>query len=334
MALRAWTDAPLVLGDWEVHRRHGIIVSSSNRESPPKQLGPRVMAVLVCLAQHAGNVVKPAEVIEEVWGERSPELAVLLVDELLSLHFDMPYTARLGPDTHWRDATTEQRERFGLALYRTLLRTYAGAVSEWTREQLKILPLRDDAKALQVIVLTEILRPVSALVRVGYRLHKTVDGWKVFDVIVGSISYIRNFHDDIDSVVQQKGLDSTIARLEKLNRDVPVRAPAESRAASERSPAAAGLNGLGDAQLSRATPRLVRIGAPRDRAPWPAPRRCRRRRSRPCGSRGPSRRATGPTRRRPTPSMARWSSVAAGRVSYARAQVFGVAVRLGSTKEK
>jgi phospholipid transport system substrate-binding protein len=150
---------------------------------------------------------------------RQPDLALPLVDELLSPHFDTQYAARLVLGASWRGATAEQRERFALALYRTLLRTYAGAVSEWTPDRLKILPLRDDAAALQVMVRTEVMRPGSAVVPVDYRLHRTADGWKIFDVIVQSVSYVRNYHDDIDMEIRQKGLDSAIARLEKRNHE-------------------------------------------------------------------------------------------------------------------
>jgi TolB-like protein/DNA-binding winged helix-turn-helix (wHTH) protein len=78
MALRARTEAGFLLGEWEVHPRHGTLVRTSSRTAPPTQVEPRVMAVLVCLAQHAGNVVTRDEFIAEVWGGR------VVSDEALS----------------------------------------------------------------------------------------------------------------------------------------------------------------------------------------------------------------------------------------------------------
>jgi phospholipid transport system substrate-binding protein len=149
--------------------------------------------------------------------QRDPNLVLPLVDQLLSPQFDTQYTARLVLGANWPRASEEQRRRFASALFQTLLETYAGSVSEWTPDRLKILPLRDDAAALQVVVRTQVMGPGGKVVPVDYRLHKTAGGWKVFDVIVEGASYVRTYHDDIDAEVNQKGLDSVIARLEKTS---------------------------------------------------------------------------------------------------------------------
>jgi phospholipid transport system substrate-binding protein len=146
---------------------------------------------------------------------RQPERVLPLVDELLSPCFDAEYTAHLVLGAHWHEATPEQRDRFARALYRTLLWTYAGAVAEWTPDRLRILPPRGDPAALQTVVRTEVARPGAAVVPVDYRLHRTADGWKVFDVVVDGVSYVRTYHDDIDGEIAHKGLDAAIERLER-----------------------------------------------------------------------------------------------------------------------
>ena len=138
-----------------------------------------------------------------------------LVDQLLSPHFDKEYAGRLVLGLHWRGATQDQRELFSAALYRRLLRTYAGAVAEWTADRVKILPLRADPEALQVTVHTRVTDSRGSIVPVDFRLHHTAEGWKIFDVIVDGVSYVRNYHEDTDTEVAQKGLDAAIARLER-----------------------------------------------------------------------------------------------------------------------
>jgi phospholipid transport system substrate-binding protein len=157
---------------------------------------------------------------------RQPERVLSLVDELLSPHFDIEYTARLVLGAHWHHATPEQRQRFAFALYRTLLQTYAGAVAEWTPDRLRILPQRDDPDALQMLVRTEIARPGVPSTVVDYRLHRTADGWKVFDVVVDGVSYVRAYHDDVDLEVEHQGLDAAIVRLESRK---PAAVPSRSR---------------------------------------------------------------------------------------------------------
>jgi phospholipid transport system substrate-binding protein len=142
-----------------------------------------------------------------------------LVDKLLSPNFDREYAAHLVLGVHWRDATPDQRQRFAAALYRRLLRTYSGSVAEWTQDRVKLLPLHSDPAALQVTVHTQITDLHGSIVAVDFRLRQTADGWKIFDVIVDGVSYVRNYHDDTDAEVAQAGLDAAIARLESAPAD-------------------------------------------------------------------------------------------------------------------
>ena len=146
---------------------------------------------------------------------RDPQRVLPIVDELMSPHFDGQYTARLVLGAHWRIASEEQRQRFATALYRTLLRTYAEAIADWTPDRFRLLPLIGDPAALQVLVRTEVTQRSGAVVRVDYRLHSTAGGWEVFDVLVDGISYAHSYHDDIDTEVSQRGLDAAILRMER-----------------------------------------------------------------------------------------------------------------------
>ncbi len=73
-----WADIAFLVADWEVRPRHGTLLHRSDPAATPVQLEPRVMAVLVCLARHAGEVVTRDEFIADVWGGR------VVSDEALS----------------------------------------------------------------------------------------------------------------------------------------------------------------------------------------------------------------------------------------------------------
>jgi DNA-binding winged helix-turn-helix (wHTH) protein/TolB-like protein/tetratricopeptide (TPR) repeat protein len=70
MAQRSWTDSGFLLSAWEVRPRHGTLRRRGDPGSTPIQIEPRVMAVLACLARHAGEVVTRDEFIAEVWDGR------------------------------------------------------------------------------------------------------------------------------------------------------------------------------------------------------------------------------------------------------------------------
>jgi phospholipid transport system substrate-binding protein len=149
----------------------------------------------------------------------NPDKILPLIDRLLAPHFDIEYAGRLVLGPHWRAASPEQRQLFAAALFQRLLRTYAGAVAEWTPDRFKVLPLRADPEALQVTVHTQVTSERGVLVPVDFRIRQTADGWKIFDVTVDGVSYMRIYHDDTDEEITQKGLDATIARLSASDPD-------------------------------------------------------------------------------------------------------------------
>jgi phospholipid transport system substrate-binding protein len=50
---------------------------------------------------------------------------------------------------------------------------------------------------------------------VNYSLHRTAKGWMAWDVIIENISYVKSFRDDFGSEIEEHGVESLIARLEK-----------------------------------------------------------------------------------------------------------------------
>jgi phospholipid transport system substrate-binding protein len=152
-----------------------------------------------------------------------------LVDQLLAPHFDSECAARLVLGVHWRTASPDQRQQFAAALYQRLLRTYADSVTDWTPDRFKLLPVVADPAALRVTVHTLITNSHGAVVPVDFRMHETEDDWKIFDVVVDGVSYVRNYHDDTDAEVTQKGLDATIARLQRTDASAIERAVPRAR---------------------------------------------------------------------------------------------------------
>jgi phospholipid transport system substrate-binding protein len=152
---------------------------------------------------------------EPAAARHNPNKILPLVDRLLSPNFDMEYTGRLVLGLHWRSATPAQRQHFAVALFQRLIRTYAGAVADWTQDRFKVLPLRADPEALQVTVRTQVTSERGAIVPVDFRMRQTAEGWKIFDVTVDGVSYARIYHDDTDQEITQKGIDASIARLSK-----------------------------------------------------------------------------------------------------------------------
>jgi len=143
-----------------------------------------------------------------------PQAVYPIVDQTVFPHFDVDYATQLVLAQHWRDATADQRQRFVAAFYHALLRTYGSALADATADRLKVLPFRGDASAPQAIVRTQVTRSSGTVVPVEYRLHRTPEGWKAFDVVIEGISFVRNYRADLDAEISAKGLEAVIHRIE------------------------------------------------------------------------------------------------------------------------
>jgi len=138
-----------------------------------------------------------------------------LVDKYLLPHFDTEYAARLVLGQYWRTANHEQRKRFIDAFYQSLLTTYGSALVELTPDRLTVFPTTVDPSANHATVRTEVTGYHADRIAMNYSMHKTPDGWKAYDVSVDGISYIKSYREDFGAQIEQLGLESLIAHLEK-----------------------------------------------------------------------------------------------------------------------
>jgi phospholipid transport system substrate-binding protein len=138
-----------------------------------------------------------------------------VIDKVFLPHVDVSFAAQQVLGKHWRTATPEQRKRFIDTFYRSLLTTYGDALLDFTGDRMKVLPFQGDATAPRASVRTEIKRSNGATVAVNYNLRKTDAGvWKVWDVVVEGISYVKSFREDYEVKIDRDGLDALLKQLE------------------------------------------------------------------------------------------------------------------------
>lgn len=185
-------------------------------------------AVLVVASAQFAFAATPTDVIKDASNQladqlaaRKPELAAdrqalyKMVDDIILPRFDRRYAAQLVLGRNWRNASESQRNKFIDAYYQSLLRKYADGVLEYNQDRIEIMPFRGDESRGRVIVKTRVTLDDGTVVPVDYGLSNRDGDWKVFDVIVEGISYVRNFRAELDSEIQNSNLDAVIARLQR-----------------------------------------------------------------------------------------------------------------------
>ncbi len=188
----------------------------------------------------AATAAGPDEVIREASSEivavldtRRDELAAdeqelyRVVDDILLPRFDRRYAGGLVMGKYWREATEEQRERFIMALYRSLLRTYAGSILDYDADSLEVLPFEGDLSEGKAVVETRVTLDTGVVTPVNYRMRLTDDSWKAYDVIIEGISYVTNYRKQYASEFRAKGIEQVIAELEAKGAEPPTKAAAE-----------------------------------------------------------------------------------------------------------
>ena len=160
-------------------------------------------AAVLLAAGVAANPGSPDAVIEgavteltEKLSGRQEELAedrdalYAMINDILLPRFDRKLAAQLVLAKHWRTANDEQRERFIMALYRSLLRTYASNILEYEGDALEVLPYEGDLSEGKAIVETRVTLETGVVTPVNYRMRLSGEDWKAYDVIIEGISAI------------------------------------------------------------------------------------------------------------------------------------------------
>jgi len=200
----------------------------------------------------------PAEVIEstarqalDVLEARRDEFAkdtdalYSAIDDILLPIFDVQRSGDLVLGRHAREATAEQRRRFAIALYRSLMRQYADNATDFSPDRLVVRPVRGEIDPRRTRVDSEVRLSDGTRVAISYMLRETDSGWKIFDVVAEGISYVRNFREQYDAEIRRRGLDDVIASLERQG-GISSRS-GDSSGADKRESAASDESALADA---------------------------------------------------------------------------------------
>ena len=142
---------------------------------------------------------------------------VALVDAKILPHVNFQRMTASAVGRYWRQATPEQRQRLQDEFKQLLMRTYAGALSQVKDQQIHMKPMRSAPGDTEVIVRTEI-RGRGDPVQMDYRLEKTANGWKIYDVNVLGVWLVENYRNTFAQEISQGGIDGLINKLAERNK--------------------------------------------------------------------------------------------------------------------
>ena len=145
------------------------------------------------------------------------EKALKLAEEKVLPLIDFQEAARLAVGRSWAQASKEQQEKITTEFRRMLVRTYSNAISRYEGQTMKVMPVHMKPDDTDVTVRNQYIRPGQKPVQLDYAMHKTDEGWKIYDIVVEGVSLVLTYRSEFDAVVKQQGVAGLIKRLAEKN---------------------------------------------------------------------------------------------------------------------
>jgi phospholipid transport system substrate-binding protein len=145
---------------------------------------------------------------------------ITLVDSKIMPNVDFRRMTASAAGPAWRKATPEQQKSLQEEFKILLVRTYAGALSQVSDQEVFLKPLRASPDDNEVVVRTEI-RGRGDPVQLDYRVQKTPGqgaGWKIFDLNVMGVWLVETYRGQFAQEINAKGMDGLIATLAERNK--------------------------------------------------------------------------------------------------------------------
>ena len=139
-----------------------------------------------------------------------------LVEKKIAPYTDMRRTTQLAMGKNWSKATPEQQNQLIFEFKNLLIRTYSGALSQLRDQTVQYKPLRSSPSDTDVIVRTVVIGK-SDPIPLDYRLEKTNDGWRVYDINIMGAWLIEAYRNQFTNQISQNGVDGLIKFLQERN---------------------------------------------------------------------------------------------------------------------
>jgi phospholipid transport system substrate-binding protein len=142
-----------------------------------------------------------------------------LVNEKILPYTDFTRTTRLVMGRNWNSATPEQQKQIVEQFKMLLIRTYSGALAQVRNQTIQYKPFRASPDDTDVVVRSVVMNNGSP-VELDYRLYKTPQGWRVYDINVLGAWLIQAYQQQFNKQIQQHGVNGLVQFLTQRNQQL------------------------------------------------------------------------------------------------------------------
>ncbi len=144
-----------------------------------------------------------------------------LVENKIFPYVDFQRMTSLAAGRYWRQATPAQKEQLTKEFRDLLVYTYSNAMSKVDNQRLEFKPLRMAPDATETVVYSRIVQPRGGdPIELSYRMEKTDNGWKIYDVNVMGAWLVETYKGTFSSEIGRSGIDGLIQMLAQKNKQL------------------------------------------------------------------------------------------------------------------
>ena len=147
-----------------------------------------------------------------------------LVEKKIVPYTDMRRTTEMAMGPNWKKATPEQQAQLTSEFKNLLIRTYSGALSQLRDQTVQFKALRAAPDDKEVVVKTVVLGRGDP-VPLDYRLEKTANGWKVYDMNIMGVWLVEAYRNQFANQISQNGIEGLIKFLQERNKQLAATKP-------------------------------------------------------------------------------------------------------------
>ena len=148
-----------------------------------------------------------------------------LVEKKIVPYTDMRRTTEMAMGPNWKKATPEQQAQLITEFKNLLIRTYSGALSQLRDQTVQFKALRAAPDDKEVIVKTVVIGRGDP-VPLDYRLEKTTNGWKVYDMNIMGVWLVEAYRNQFANQISQNGVEGLVKFLQERNKQLATAKPA------------------------------------------------------------------------------------------------------------
>lgn len=175
----------------------------------------------------SADVIETVKADKEIQAGNRNKIMDLVNNKILP-YVDSEKMTSMAAGRFWRQATPEQQKQLSDEFRTLLVYTYSGALSQIKNETVEFKPMRADPSDTEVEVRSQVNVTRGEPITLNYRLAKTPQGWKIYDINVLGAWLVETYKGNFAAEINKGGIDSLIKKLAERNRQLaskPLKAP-------------------------------------------------------------------------------------------------------------